>query len=741
MAINIRKISAFVPPKNSFELLQENFIDTLSKTLKKPELIKSKLEFGKKVITELETLNENKNGLIVGHVQSGKTISFLSCINYALQNEYDIVIVLTSIENNLNKQTQKRIQDSFTKSEDGSESLVEFLNGRDFKIDKHLYTTVNKIESILEANKKLIVTSLKNSQIENIRLVLKELENIKKLKLLIVDDEGDLASLSQTNKKENVIDSKANSYIKSLLNTFNNKIFISVTATPYVHLFVENNEELFINRIFTIDPGKNYFGLNEFFSTENKDKYFSLIDNIQDLKSNSLSEVFKKSIVYFWIAHSIRVIQHDQEYETNNGINKVSSNMLIHTEVKTLAHNKLANSLYELKRSFLDSLCISGDEKMLKVGSLEFEMTKQYILEIVEEYYKKYYPETYDIIRTSFNEFLTYLINVIKKIDVKVVNNTTNNDNDLKLNFNSNILIGSKMLERGLTIPNLICTVFSNQSESSFALDTSLQRARWFGYREKIIDFLRIFTTKRIYDDFVDMKYLQNKTWESLKDLEANKLSLDNIDWVSINWSNLHLTMTNKRSNNNIKLSSVYVNNSISEQTESVSHFLQYLFNAVNEEYSKTHQTLNIGSKQFGYIKFENCFDFKEYIKYHDDSVKLKLIKALFRDQQSNKSKIIQAIFNLVQNTNSNVYLVNMNNDSIKNTLRHRSTLTTNNDLINLFSGRHNDYVGDLNWVKQVDKLANSVIFQIHQVEINNKTMYFLSCLTPYEDMKVMNKK
>ena len=53
---------------------------------------------------------ESKYGLIVGHVQSGKTANYTGLISRAADAGYDLIIVLAGLHNNLRKQTQIRLE-------------------------------------------------------------------------------------------------------------------------------------------------------------------------------------------------------------------------------------------------------------------------------------------------------------------------------------------------------------------------------------------------------------------------------------------------------------------------------------------------------------------------------------------------------------------------------------------------------------------------------------------------------
>ncbi len=55
----------------------------------------------------------NRRGLVIGHVQSGKTANYTGLITRAADAGYKFIIVIAGIHNNLRKQTQERIDEAF----------------------------------------------------------------------------------------------------------------------------------------------------------------------------------------------------------------------------------------------------------------------------------------------------------------------------------------------------------------------------------------------------------------------------------------------------------------------------------------------------------------------------------------------------------------------------------------------------------------------------------------------------
>jgi len=55
----------------------------------------------------------DRRGMVVGHVQSGKTANYTGLISKAADSGYRLIVVIAGIHNNLRNQTQKRIDEGF----------------------------------------------------------------------------------------------------------------------------------------------------------------------------------------------------------------------------------------------------------------------------------------------------------------------------------------------------------------------------------------------------------------------------------------------------------------------------------------------------------------------------------------------------------------------------------------------------------------------------------------------------
>ena len=60
-------------------------------------------------------------------------------------------------------------------------------------------------------------------------------------------------------------------------------------------------------------------------------------------------------------------------------------------------------------------------------------------------------------------------------------------------------------------------------------MDTNLQRARWFGYRNDYIDLCKVFTTSTIQNEFANLGTIENDLWNQFAMAENGELLLSDI--------------------------------------------------------------------------------------------------------------------------------------------------------------------------------------------------------------------
>jgi hypothetical protein len=208
--------------------------------------------------------NWDRRGMVVGHVQSGKTGNYTGLICKAADAGYRVIIVLTGLHSSLRSQTQHRLDEGFI----GRDTQMEraWVPGRDTNIigaglfnknvsanalttsaedgDFNMKSARSSGVNILSSDPTLIVikknVSVLNALLRWLGAQGETLEGNKKiiprLPLLLIDDEADNASINVSKNTASAI----NRNIRALLSLFEQKAYVGYTATPYANVYIPN---------------------------------------------------------------------------------------------------------------------------------------------------------------------------------------------------------------------------------------------------------------------------------------------------------------------------------------------------------------------------------------------------------------------------------------------------------------------------------------------------------------------
>ncbi len=663
-----------------------NSIDKIPK-----ENIKKILKKGKSVISGLDEIKDanDRVALLIGHVQSGKTVNFMSIMANAILQpfNYKIIVVLTSTIDRLHNQTVKRIKDSFAIDSD-LRNLIKLFDLREQETKKYFKTHdfTSDIKNELDNDVILIFTILKEHRnISNFhQFIDKNKEQFSKFKFLIIDDEGDDASVS--NDKDDKT-RKTHENINKLFNTLVNKSYISVTATPYAQMMLNKNDTLMPRRVYCIEPGDGYKGLDVFCD----ERYFKIIDENDNNIDWGKTDIFEECLIYYYIIWAL--------YFKNNNLNKSNarSYMMIHTNIKKWTHVHIKEQIKNFKHNYLEYLESKNKNELSYVS----------FIDKLEKIIKKYNidKQLNGINLLQDNDFLEKLIFSIKRTAITCLNEDENNKNE---SF-SNILIGSKKLERGITIENLLTTFFTNKAKNSIPIDTFLQRSRWFGYRNQILDYMKIFTTKAIFECIEEVRIIHNNIMKILNDAEKEKRDFREIDRAIFATKNNKLRPTNR-----VPLKDATILSSAVQATPWYSKLLE-----TKNEYNNL---------------VEKLLDSNEYVTFNE---KYKFKSLFFNDIESciNEFPQITKILDIdddwkkLVNTwyNNPRIIISLLNDPQNNLQpRDRKFIYQKEEhdysIVQLSQGRSEDnikYKGDKNWFDHDEdkNIKDSIIIQIHHLQ------------------------
>lgn len=206
-----------------------------------------------------EALN-NDTGLVIGYVQSGKTLSFTSLAALANDNHYQIIIIIAGTSIPLSDQSFDRMKKDlrFETRFDRKWTIIKNPSTQEdgdtiqMKLEQWADNTFPK-----ENCSTILLTVMKNgNRLRNITDLLRSV-NLNNVPTLIIDDEGDQASLNtrasvNANEGTPVNEGDASTIyrrINDLRNVFPHHTFLQYTATPQANLFINILDRLSPNFI------------------------------------------------------------------------------------------------------------------------------------------------------------------------------------------------------------------------------------------------------------------------------------------------------------------------------------------------------------------------------------------------------------------------------------------------------------------------------------------------------------
>lgn len=246
----------------------------------------------------------DRRGLIVGHVQSGKTSNYTGLICKAADAGYKIIIVLAGMHKNLRSQTQMRLDEGFLGYETSPSRQQQvreigvgpldpdpairpnYVTNRadngDFNtgVARNLGITPDQRPWLFVVKKNKTVLTRLLEWIENHVADTTEQATgrrmVTRLPLLVIDDEADQASVDtgqqafdDEGRPDPEHEPKAiNSLIRKMLRAFSRSAFVGYTATPFANIFIhekgrteEEGDDLFPRSFIINLPGpSNYAG-------------------------------------------------------------------------------------------------------------------------------------------------------------------------------------------------------------------------------------------------------------------------------------------------------------------------------------------------------------------------------------------------------------------------------------------------------------------------------------------------
>lgn len=461
-------------------------------------------------VTELLTTATTSEhpGMLLGKVQSGKTRTFISILALAFDNSFDIAIVLSKNSRALIEQTAKRLNSEFKIFiDDGELEIYDIMHAPSsfgaFELDSKLIFVAKKQTDNLQ---RLIDLFSGNSAMAGKRTI-------------IVDDEADNASIGYS-KKDGLIEAKTiATQISELRSAIKSSSFLQVTATPY-SLYLQPTE-VEVENVMAFKPtrpaftklvpvpaeyvgGETYFGEAARSETDTLESLIHhTVDHREfdrlkkpDARSFKLDDVltapqiegYRTAIVNFIVGGCIQRIN-----GTKNGgkSKKLRYSFLLHSEAGKDAHRWQE----ALTATITSKLRAAAEAK----SALFTDLITQAYNDLSRSLALASQPvpplkEVLDLVAEALNGEHITIAKVNSDDDVAAL---LDSSGQLKLRSPLNIFLGGQVLDRGVTLANLIGFYYGRRP-NKFQQDTVLQHSRMYGYRRNDLAVTRFYTSRAI---------------------------------------------------------------------------------------------------------------------------------------------------------------------------------------------------------------------------------------------------
>lgn len=418
-------------------------------------------------------------GLVVGYVQSGKTMSFTAVTALARDNGFGLVIILAGTQTNLKEQSEDRLaRDLGLEDEHVARAWQHFSNPTlkqkpDIQRSLNLWADSAAPSRLRRA---VLVTVLKNvTRLSNLVEMLKGLQ-LASVPTLVIDDEADQASLNTKVRRGGRSPTYAN--VLEIKDRLPWHTVLQYTATPQANLLISINDLLSPDFCEPIAAGASYVGGQEYFA--HRSPYIEIIPPADQLLSQRAGSTPPQSLI-----RALKLFLLGIAYEANKGQTDLRS-MMVHPSQPTDPHGQfskwIGRSLDSWRRYFTSK---AGLSLLLQ----DFQETHASLRSTV--------PDLPDL--NALLEHLRYLLDGIK---VAEINRSGREDEEFNWRRADYwILIGGQKLDRGFTVKGLTVT-YMPRSLGTGNADTLQQRARFFGYKKQYLGLCRVFVTNDVRSAF-----------------------------------------------------------------------------------------------------------------------------------------------------------------------------------------------------------------------------------------------
>ncbi len=493
----------------------------------------------------------DRRGLVVGHVQSGKTQHYTALAAKALDAGYKVIIILSGIHENLRQQTQERVEEVLI-GKDSRNNFAHFgirswSNRRLARVrvpgdpgvplpdiitltsvagdygaivNSHLHVTPGQAPVILVVKKNASI-------LKNLLDWVQKANNQAALKVptLVIDDEADHSSINTAATDPETNPTTINRLIRQILWRCDRVGFVGYTATPYANIFMDpepvekhaarnldsTGSDIFPKSFITsLKSPTNYIGPEEVFGREPDESL-----NISGMAPLPMHRPAEDADAWLpprhkrtqtvlpdlppSLAEALRAFLLTVAARIALGQAREHMSMLVHVSRFTDVQEQVARHVENGVSALVERLR-HGDAAAAEWAELRGIWTRVFAAEFPsfethpsQQLVKPALPAWEDVRAQVFAAF--------DRMTFQSINSSTKENLDYAGTPAGLVVVavGGDRLSRGLTLSGLSISYFLRGAR---AFDTLMQMGRWFGYRPGYAHLCRVYAPRVVVANF-----------------------------------------------------------------------------------------------------------------------------------------------------------------------------------------------------------------------------------------------
>lgn len=419
-------------------------------------------------------------GLVVGYIQSGKTLSFTAVTALANDNDFRLIVVIAGTTKELSEQSRDR--------------LIRDLRLNDQRFGRwiHIHNPgLNDVQLLRDAasvwddpdrrddRRAVLVTVLKNHRrLSVLADVLSQVDGLRVAPSLIVDDEADQASLNTLVKRGDL--SSTYRELRRVRSMLTNHTFLQYTATPQANLLINLIDVLSPDFPWLLEPGTGYVGGATFFAPTSPWTRIIPPTDIPDPAHPPVDppESLHEAMRLFFVGAASGMIRREDEPRNRS--------MMVHPSREINPHGIYSNWIQAARTMWSDWL-----------RRPEGDPDREELVAAFRRSYEDIRATQPDI--EPFDQIRRNLLRTLMETEVRQVNSRADKRG---INWGQRyawILVGGQVLDRGFTVEGLTVT-YMPRGPGVGQADTIQQRARFLGYKRPYLGFCRVYVEQDVYD-------------------------------------------------------------------------------------------------------------------------------------------------------------------------------------------------------------------------------------------------